>query len=53
MGLDALIVEPLRVPNQEQTFSGMKMKFENISLYGLNKFRLNQVKVTLSELKVD
>lgn len=52
MGLDALIVEPLKVPNLEQTFSGTKMKFQNISLYGINKFRLNHVRVALSDLKV-
>jgi hypothetical protein len=52
MGLDALIKEPLHVQNLEQTFSGTKMKFQNISLYGLNKFRLDHVRVTLSDLKV-
>lgn len=46
------IKEPITVPNLEQTFSGTKMKFENISLYGINKFRLDHVRVALSDLKV-
>lgn len=47
-----LIQDPMPVPNLDQTFSGTKMKFENILLHGLSKFRLEYVRVTLSDLKV-
>lgn len=51
-GLGVALKEPIQIPNLEQEFSGTKMKFENLSLYGVNKFRLDHVQLALSDLKV-
>jgi hypothetical protein len=47
-----IIHDPMPIPNLDKTFSGAKMKFEDLMLHGLSKFRLDYISVTLNDLKV-
>jgi len=47
-----LIHDPMPIPNLDKTFSGAKMKFEDLMLHGLSKFRLEYIRVMLNDLKV-
>lgn len=47
-----LIKDPMPIPNLEQSFSGARVKFEDMSVYGLSKFRLDYARALVSELKV-
>lgn len=49
-----VVKDPMPIPNlPEQSFSGTKMKFEDMQIYGLSKFKLDYARALLSDLKVN
>lgn len=49
-----VVKDPMPIPNlPEQSFSGTKMKFEDMQIYGLSKFKLEYARALLSDLKVN
>lgn len=51
-GMKSHIPDPMPVPNLEKEFSGTKMTFDNMTVHGLNRFRLEHVRTDASALKI-
>ncbi|CAG7831107.1 unnamed protein product [Allacma fusca] len=51
-GLNEHIPDPFPIPNMNQEFSGTKIYFENLKVYGMKRFRLEHARSDLSALKV-
>lgn len=47
-----VIKDPMSIPNLEESFSGTKMKFDDMQIYGLSKFKLDYARALISDLKV-
>lgn len=47
-----VVKDPMPIPNLEKTFSGTKMKFEDLLMHGLSTFRLDYARALISDLKV-
>ncbi|ODN01552.1 hypothetical protein Ocin01_05122 [Orchesella cincta] len=47
-----VVKDPMPIPNLEQSFSGTKMKFEDLNMYGLSTFRLDYARALISDMKI-
>ncbi|CAL8109661.1 unnamed protein product [Orchesella dallaii] len=47
-----VVKDPMPIPNLEESFSGTKMKFEDLNIHGLSKFRLDYARALISDLKI-
>jgi len=50
--LGDIIPDPMPVPPMDQKFSGAKMKFQDMNVYGLSGFRLKHVRMNVNDLEV-
>ncbi|XP_023024655.2 uncharacterized protein [Leptinotarsa decemlineata] len=48
----APIPDPMDIPDMKQSFSVGRMNFKNVKLYGLKKFRIDNVVVDITQMKV-
>lgn len=48
----APVPDPMPIPDMDKSFGVAKMNFKNVMVYGLSKFRIDQVNTDLEKMEV-